>query len=60
MYPVLIEKVTAFSPLQVKYKPRDREKERAFILGSVDYVVVNNYQHKIFTAHSFSTHAEKY
>ncbi len=31
-----------FSSLQVKNKPRDREKEHVFILGSMDYTVASN------------------
>jgi hypothetical protein len=31
-----------FSPLQVKNKPSDGETEHAFILGSVDCMVVNS------------------
>ncbi len=31
-----------FSSLQVKNKPRDRETEHVFILGSMDYTVASN------------------
>jgi hypothetical protein len=34
-----------FSPLQVKNKPRDGETEHAFILGSMDCMVANNYKY---------------
>ncbi len=37
----LVQNVNIFSPLQVKNKPCDRETEHAFILGSMDCMVVN-------------------
>jgi hypothetical protein len=38
----LVEKVKFSSPLQVKNKPRDGEKEHAFILGSMDCTAANS------------------
>jgi hypothetical protein len=48
------QKEKTFSPLQVKSKPSDREMEHAFILGSVDCVVMNTY--KVFSICSFPYH----
>jgi hypothetical protein len=37
----VVKKVNIFSPLHVKRKPRDRETEHAFILGSMNCIVGN-------------------